>query len=81
MDRELRKSCPGWYVSPTCILPLSGWQGQWHHCRRVVLNMQANMRVSVCWGGVGGLRLVAGVPRQCADLIVMNDARQPADLG
>lgn len=43
--------------------------------------MQANMRVSVCWGGVGGLRLVAGVPRQCADLIVMNDARQPADLG
>lgn len=81
MDRELRKSCPGCYVSPTSVLPLSGWQGQWHHCGRVVLNMQANMQVSVCWGGVGGLGLVAGVLGSIADLIVMNDARQPADLG
>lgn len=43
--------------------------------------MQADMQVSVCLGGVGGLGLVTGVLGSIADLIVMNDARQPADLG
>lgn len=76
---ELRKSWPRWYVSPSCTSPLSSQKGQWPHCRRAALNMQAHS-ASARWGARGA-GPVAELSGSIADPTVESNSRQPAGLG